>query len=376
MNRIFGHQLSWWENLNEEMDLAAKEHWADTHLLDRPTEASLSAFEGWHVLYHKRKLSRVQVALIYEAIHTPKTEEYWVYRKIIRASAKRRIYWDGIGAASAKLRPSKRRWMVKQTTEIYGYGKWMERWQFWNHARCPCCSQYEDIQHIARCTHAGAAATWETSTIALSAWFDKQETHPGVTHLLLARLNAWRNHYETSFPIPLIPVLRTAYLDQQEIGWFNFLQGRISTYWVTIQADYYSLLGSQRSATTWARRLISKLWDLSLQMWLHRNHILHEMPNAETEKYTRKLDRRIQAEFRKNLDGLSPPHHYLLRRTPLLHVLKWSNHEKAAWLDTVNIARKAWRRRRSQARRQRKTLRNLLRTPHTPRGVTPTWPPD
>jgi hypothetical protein len=29
---------------------------------------------------------------------------------------KRRIYWDGIGAASKKLRPSKRRWMVKHTT--------------------------------------------------------------------------------------------------------------------------------------------------------------------------------------------------------------------------------------------------------------------
>jgi hypothetical protein len=108
MGKVFGHQLSWWENLNESMDLAAKEHWAETHLLDRPTTATLSAFEGWHVLYHQHKLSRIQVELIYEAIHTPPTEEYWVKRKIIRRSAKRRIYWDGIDAASKTLRPSKR----------------------------------------------------------------------------------------------------------------------------------------------------------------------------------------------------------------------------------------------------------------------------
>jgi hypothetical protein len=187
---------------------------------------------------------------------------------------------------------------------------------------CPCCSEEEDIQHIARCTHAGAAANWETSITALSAWLEQHETHPGVTHLLLARLNAWRNHHETGFPIPLIPALQTAYLDQQEIGWFNFLQGRISTYWVTIQSDYYLLLDSQRSSTTWARKLISKSWDITWHMWLHRNHILHEMPNAETEKHTRKLNRKIMTEFRTNVDGLSPPHHYLLHRNPLLKVLK------------------------------------------------------
>jgi hypothetical protein len=343
------------------MDTAAKVHWAETAQIVRPTAPSLSAFEGWHVLYKDRKLSRTEVALLYEAIHTPETEEYWVSRKIIRNSSKRRIYWDGIGAASAKLRPSKRRWMVKHTTEIYGYGKWMKRWKFWNHDRCPCCRQPEDIQHIARCTHAGANAVWEDSTEKLSTWLNQQETHPGVAHLLLERLNAWRYHHETRFPIPLIPALKEAYLDQQEIGWFNFLQGRISNHWVSIQSEYYRLLDSRRTGATWARRLISHLWDLSWKMWLHRNHILHEVPNAETEKLQRKLDRRIANEFHKNLDGLSTPHHYLLRRNPLRKVLKWPNHEKTAWLDTVTIARKAWRRRRNQARRQRSMLRNLIR---------------
>jgi hypothetical protein len=71
------------------MDLAAKERWANTHLLDRPTPASLSAFDGWHVLYYQRKLSQFQVELIYEAIHTPaNSEEYWATRKIIQPSTK------------------------------------------------------------------------------------------------------------------------------------------------------------------------------------------------------------------------------------------------------------------------------------------------
>ena len=97
-------------------------------------------------------------------------------------------------------------------------------------------------------------------------------------------------------------------------------------------------------------------------MWLHRNHILHETPNAETERLTRRMDRRITNEFRKNLDGLSTPHHYLLRRHPLARILKLENNEKAAWLDTVTLARKAWRRQHSQARRQRQQIRQLTHT--------------
>jgi hypothetical protein len=266
--------------------------------------------------------------------------------------------------------------MVKHTTEIYGYGKWMKRWKFWRHDRCPCCRQPEDIQHIARCTHAGAQAVWTESMAALAVWLDQQETHPGIAHLILARLNAWRHHLETRFPIPLIPALKTAYLDQDEIGWFNLLQGRISTYWVTLQTDYYQLIESRRSGTTWARRFISQLWDLSWKMWLHRNHVLHEMPNAETEKEQRQLDRRITNEFVKNLDGLSPPHHFLLRRNPLSKILKWPNHEKTAWLDTVTIARKAWHRRRNQARRQRRMFRNLTRICRNTTNPNPTPNPD
>jgi hypothetical protein len=70
-------------------------------------------------------------------------------------------------------------------------------------------------------------------------------------------------------------------------------------------------------------------------MWLHRNYILHEMPSAETKKLQQKLDRRITNEFQKNVDGLSTPHHHLLRRNSLSRILKWSNHEKTAWIDTV-----------------------------------------
>jgi hypothetical protein len=88
MSNIIGYKLNWWENLNKEMDLATKAHWADTHLLNRPSPAMLSTLEGWHVPYHHQKLSRIQVVLIYEAIHTPATEEYWVTHKIICTTAK------------------------------------------------------------------------------------------------------------------------------------------------------------------------------------------------------------------------------------------------------------------------------------------------
>jgi hypothetical protein len=134
------------------------------------------------------------------------------------------------------------------------------------------------VTHIARCTHAVTVALWEQSLEKLAAWFSHDETHPGITQLLLARLNTWSCHQETQFPIPRIPALHMAYLDQQEIGWFNFLQGHISNHWAKIQSEYYRLLESHQTGNTWARQLISHLWDITWKMWLHCNYILHEMP--------------------------------------------------------------------------------------------------
>jgi hypothetical protein len=63
---------------------------------------------------------------------------------------------------------------------------------------------------------------------SLSTWLSKQQTFPSITQLFIARLTAWPNRQEVTFPEPDLNFLATAYREQTNIGWYKFLQGCIS----------------------------------------------------------------------------------------------------------------------------------------------------
>jgi hypothetical protein len=253
--------------------------------------------------------------------------------------------------------------MVKHVTEICGVGKFMKRWKEWKHDRCPRCTRREDIPHIIRCTHGAANETWTNAMDSLSTWLSAQQTFPSITQLFIDRLNAWRNRSEINFPTPQVSFIATAYNEQQDIGWFNFLQGRISNQWVAIQSAYYERLESRRTGHTWARNLIQRLWDASFSMWQNRNHILYNVHTEADTRLSTNLDHRIRREFDLDTDGLAPIHHYMLRRTRLTRLLLSDNPEKTAWLATIKTARIAWRRRIKQSRLQRQMLRESMQPP-------------
>jgi hypothetical protein len=359
-----GHTLDWWEECNEEMDTAAKEHRRKTENNTRPdTSKPLSRFDGWHLIHQGQRLTRVRIDHLYDRIYAPETESYWIRRKHIRPSAKRKIYWDGIKDASSKLRPGKRRWMVKHVTEICGIGKFKKRWDPNSHNRCPRCSQREDVPHIIKCTHGAANETWDQSMDSLSTWLSSQQTFPSMSQLFITRLTAWRENKETHFPLPGVSFLSQAYHEQSDIGWFNFLQGRISNYWVYIQSAYYEHLDSRRTGHTWAKNLIQHLWTISWNMWQNRNYILHNVHTAADTGLASKLNHRIRKEFDLDVDGLAPIHHYMIRRMRLTRILLWDNPEKIAWLATIKTARIAWKRKIKQSRLQRQMLRESMQPP-------------
>jgi hypothetical protein len=186
-----GHIMDWWEERNDKMDTAAKSHRRETVNLPRPNPSlPLSRYEGWTLAHNKRCITRIKIDKVYANIYAPETESYWVQRKHIQPSAKRKIYWDGIQEASSALRPGKRRWMVKHVTKICGVGKWMKRWKFWKHNSCPRCLQRKDAPHITRCTHSAANKTWQLSMDSFSTWLGEQQTFPSITQLFIDRLTA------------------------------------------------------------------------------------------------------------------------------------------------------------------------------------------
>jgi hypothetical protein len=71
-----------------------------------------------------------------------------------------------------------------------------------------------------------------------------------------------------------------AYYDQtHNIGWEAFHRGRASVKW----EEAYCMFGSQghRDATVWLSDVIRSSLDYTLQLWEHRNTVLHGKDTEE-----------------------------------------------------------------------------------------------
>ena len=72
-----------------------------------------------------------------------------------------------------------------------------------------------------------------------------------------------------------------AALDQDAIGWMNFIEGRISLEWRTAQSHFYASIGSSRTSHRWAKELVQNLLAMVHKMWIARNDVAHAINEKE-----------------------------------------------------------------------------------------------
>ncbi len=78
------------------------------------------------------------------------------------------------------------------------------------------------------------------------------------------------------------PEVRRLFKSQQEIGWINFLEGRISTRWRHCYESWYTP-NKNPAPSSWAAKFVSRIWKYSLALWNHRNEVVHGKDLAERE---------------------------------------------------------------------------------------------
>jgi hypothetical protein len=69
--------------------------------------------------------------------------------------------------------------------------------------------------------------------------------------------------------------VREAIAAQDQIGWWSFLQGRITSDMEKVVAEQYRRTNSKKKHNKWMTNLIKQLWDLQFRLWEHRNNIKH-----------------------------------------------------------------------------------------------------
>jgi hypothetical protein len=88
----------------------------------------------------------------------------------------------------------------------------------------------------------------------------------------------------------------------------------------------------------WLQALIKKVWEVSWDMWDHRNEVRTTTITPATMWETENLNKQIIEQFEEGAAGLGQKDHYLLAKS-LAHVLGYDLDHKSRWLDSIALAR-------------------------------------
>jgi len=168
----------------------------------------------------------------------------------------------------------------------------------------------------------------------LKDWLKQEKTDPQLAEAILAGLQGWYSgeaNHSTS--------RRPAFLQQSELGWDTFLEGRLSALWRQEQDEFWQRIKSRKSSKRWTSELIKKLWEVSWDLWTHRNMELHSSEEARTLILEADINRRIVEAFLHGSSGLPRDAVHLLNQTKE-QVLQWPLTTKQQWLDSLAAAKR------------------------------------
>jgi hypothetical protein len=134
------------------------------------------------------------------------------------------------------------------------------------------------------------------------------------------------------------------------------MEGAISPSFLHAQSCFYSILGSSKSPRRWIIALIQKLWDVSWDMWSHRNGLLHD---RNTGSKAILLQNTIQDLMRSPLNSVSLPNRYLLRQD-LNRLLSASQSYQSSWIARVDAAQARYARQQQSQQPQLNRQRTLM----------------
>ncbi len=102
--------------------------------------------------------------------------------------------------------------------------------------------------------------------------------------------------------------------------------------WTKAQQAYYKISKSLRSGRRWTIELIKKLWDVTRDLWEHRNNILHKTQNVVNDQSSCSLNCWVLSAYTDLQSLLLKAHDRHLLVMKLSHLLKKDTLYKEVWL--------------------------------------------
>ena len=183
---------------------------------------------------------------------------------------------------------------------------------------------------------------------------------PALRSAIINRLKDWHQSSATAAPSYSWPGVNDLIHTQTLVGWQAFLEGGVLKDWAAKQQEYYDWLARKNTGKRWTTTLIKKLWEISWNMWEHRNGELHNPASPATLREHARLDALITLDY-GNTRRLCRKDRRWFRR-PLAVLFTESLEYKNQWLESVKLARARYsRRHRQDLTIERTAMREYLR---------------
>ena len=326
--------------LNVMMDDTAKT------LVDRlaaqPYSAAPSSIrgEGWSCWVGDVKMTTDPTDEIKRAVHEQVMKTHLSRPDHLRLSQTGFDFadWYAVRCALQKFPELFRMWASKHMAHFCGVGRMMRRWGFWDHDRCPCCKEPDETTlHLLTCEHPILTQNFHSRVKLVDIWMQQNDTHPDIRICFRQALET--RDPEATFSSFSSPFCHEAALEQDEIGWQNFAEGKISKRWRLLQEEYFQEIDSSRSADRWAEGMVSQLLELTHSQWKVRSEHLHERNHQGLlHDQAVALEQSINEEFARGYENLARRDRHLIQRGRD-SVISLSGSDKQAWLRSVQIAR-------------------------------------
>ncbi len=213
-------------------------------------------------------------------------EKDWGYRSaqslyakkdIIRKEDFHQVWWDGLDSAMAGYPKTYRVWLTKHISEFCGSNVQLYYWSRGKQLpKCKFCDKADKYtMHICRCRDPGCNSMFQVTVKDLCLWIENALGEQFVSATVRMYLLA---HGET-FMIDCVhgtnPELMDVARKSDHLGWDSFLEGRITSLWLTLVSPM--LCKSTRSLLlpSWGSQLINKLHNIVHKQWIYCNTFIH-----------------------------------------------------------------------------------------------------
>jgi hypothetical protein len=105
-----------------------------------------------------------------------------------------------------------------------------------------------------------------------------------------------------------------------------------------VQQQYYVWLKCRNTGKAWVKALIQKVWEITWDMWDHRNKVQTKSLSPTSRRIIEALNAQIWDEFSQGTQGLGYRDYHWLAK-PIAHVLSYDKEHKSQWLASINLAR-------------------------------------